>query len=135
MAGLNSSAIAGSLTADLKGNATLIWGAKAKPDGKQLTPVNANLQKRLSKALKWEHYYKIGQKDFSLAGNKAHRLPMSKHCTVVLQKLKGNEVKIELIGKGKVVMRKTHPLKNKHSLVVGGPDKDKSAWLVVLEFD
>ncbi len=135
MAGLIGPATAGSVPGELKGNATLIWGSKTAPKNKDLKPVSPTLAKKLRKTLKWEHYYQISEKDFALSQLKAKRVAMSKKCVLELQQLKSNELRVKMIGQGKVVLNKKHPMKNKDALVLGGPDKDKSAWFVVIQFN
>lgn len=126
---------AGSLPNELKGNATLVWGSKSAPENKNLKPVGNQLQKKLRKTLKWEHYYEISDKSFALQSAKPQRIPMSKKCVLVLRQTKPDELSVKMIGEGKVVLNKKHSLKNRDALVLGGPDKDKSAWFVVLRFD
>jgi hypothetical protein len=135
MAGLSNPAIAGSLPGKLGGNATLVWGTAEVPDKKDLKPVSGALQKKLRKTFKWEHYYLISVKDFALQSTKIKRIPMSDKCVMVLQQLKSDQLRVKMIGEGKVVVDKRHSLKKKNALVLGGPDKDKCAWLVVLQFD
>jgi hypothetical protein len=60
---------------------------------------------------------------------------MSKKCVMVLQQVKPDQLRVKMIGEGKVVVDKKHSLKKKDALVLGGPDKDKSAWFIVLQFD
>ena len=135
MVGLNGPAIAGSLPGKLEGDATLVWGTEKLSENKKLKPVSAALQKKLRKTLKWEHYYQISVKDFALQSNKQARIPMSKKCVMVLQQIKPDQLRVKMIGEGKVVVDKKHSLKKKDALVLGGPDKDKSAWFIVLQFD
>ena len=141
MAGLASPAIAGSLPDGIKVNATLVWGAETAPKDKKLTKVKAPLQKklrstlkRMPKASKWTHFYRINHQEFDVAG-KAQKIRLSKHCEVEVRRLKGDQMHVKLFGEGKLVVDKKASLKKDKSLVVGGHCQDKSAWFVVLQFD
>lgn len=141
MAGLVSPAIAGSLPNGIKVNATLVWGAEKAPKDKELTPVNKPLQKKLQstlkkmpKAQKWVHFYRINHQEFEVAA-KPHRIRMSDHCEVEVRRSKGDEMHVKLFGEGKLVVNRKASLKKDKSLVVGGHCENKSAWFVVLQFD
>lgn len=134
MAALTAPAMAGSVPETMQVNATLVWGAKDKPAGKKLQPVGPDLQEKLRKCLKWEHYYQISRKNVNLAGSKPQRVRMSKKCEVEVKRLKADLLNVKLIGEGKVVVNKKHSLAKDNSVVMGGPGEDKSAWFVVLQF-
>ena len=124
----------GASSSELHVEATLVWGAKAAPEGKKLKPASAELQGKLRKSLKWEHYYEITEKTFRLADFKPHRVRMSKQCVVEVKRVADLEVNVKLIGEGKVVVNRRQSLAKDSSVVLGGPCKDQSAWFVVLDF-
>ena len=135
MAGLTGPAIAGSSSEPLKVKATLVWGSKSVPKDKKLTPVGKDLQAKLQKCLIWEHYFLISRKSMKVGAGKTQTVRMSKKCEVAVKRLKGDLLNVKLIGEGKVVVNKRHSLANKDFLVMGGPDENESAWVVVLQFD
>lgn len=124
----------GASSSELHVEATLVWGAKVAPEGKKLKPASAELQGKLRKSLKWEHYYEITEKSFRLADFKPHRVRMSKQCVVEVKRVADLEVNVKLIGEGKVVVNRRQSLAKDSSVVLGGPCKDQTAWFVVLDF-
>jgi len=135
MAGLSSSAIAGSAHSALKVDATLVWGSKDVAKDKKLAPATKELQTKLRKNLKWEHYYRINKSSLQLADLKPHRTRMSKECILEVKRLSETEVNVKLIGEGKIVVNRRHSLAKDNSVVLGGPGKHKDAWFVVLQFN
>jgi hypothetical protein len=125
---------AGGLPSELKVDVTLVWGANEQLKGKNLKPAGKGLQEKLSKTLKWEHYYEISDKSFALNGTKAQRARMSDKCVVEVKRIGEREVNVKLIGEGKVVVDRRQSLEKDDSVVLGGPCKDESAWFVVLRF-
>ena len=125
---------AGASSSELHVDATLVWGSKAKSDDKKLKPVGKVLQVKLSKSLKWEHYYEISDKSFRLVGSKPHRVRMSDKCEVEVKRTGELEVNVKLIGEGKVVVNRRQSLEKDDSVVLGGPCANQSAWFVVLHF-
>lgn len=135
MAGLSSSAIAGSASSAITVDATLIWGSKEATKDSKLAPADKELQAKLRKTLKWEHYYRINKRSLKLANFKPQRTKISKKCIVEVKRLSETEVNVKLIGEGKVVVNRQHSLTKDNSVVLGGPGKNKDAWFVVLQFN
>ncbi len=126
--------VAGALPNNLNVSATLVWGTKEQPKDKGLKRVNAKLQKKLHSSFKWEHYFEVSAKDFAVNDGKTQRVRISKACEIEVKRLTGDELQLKLIGHGKVVVDKKHQLDKEDSVVLGGPDKNNSAWFVVLQF-
>ena len=124
----------GVASVDLYVDATLVWGVKERSENSKLKPAGEDMQAKLRKSLKWEHYYEITNKSFSLAGFKSHRVRMSKKCEVEVNRVGDSEVVVKLIGEGKVVVNRRASLLKDDAVVLGGPCEDQSAWLVVLNF-
>ncbi len=127
-------AFGGALPENLNVSATLVWGTKEQPKDKGLKRVNEKLQKKLHSSFKWEHYFEVSAKDFDVQGAKAQRVRISKACEIEVKRLAADELHLKLIGHGKVVVDKKHQLAREDSVVLGGPDKNNSAWFVVLQF-
>ena len=87
---------AGGLPSELKVDVTLVWGANEQLKGKNLKPAGKGLQGKLSKTLKWEHYYEIADKSFALNGTKAQRARMSDKCVVEVKRIGEREVNVKL---------------------------------------
>jgi hypothetical protein len=135
LSSLSFLAVRGGVTSsELFVDATLVWGAKAAPADKKLQAVGKELQAKLRKSFKWEHYYEITDKSFRIADVKPHRVRMSDKCVVEVRRLGDQEVNVKLIGEGKVVVNRRQSLAKDDSVVLGGPCKDESAWFVVLRF-
>lgn len=125
---------AGASSSELHVEAVLIWGAKNQPAGKKLKPASSELQAKLRKTLKWEHYYEINDKSFRLSGLKSRRVRMSDKCEVEVKRVGQADVIVKLIGEGKVVVNRRQSLEKDDSVVLGGPCENQSAWFVVLRF-
>lgn len=113
--------------------AELIWGTNGdKPPGKDIKPVVPELDKALHRVFKWQRYYRIEQKEFTVAGAQPTRVEMSKDCRLEVTRLTEEEYEIQLFGKGVLVVTKRQRVLPGETIVLGGDDKNDNAWFVVL---
>jgi hypothetical protein len=118
--------------ADLKLEARLIWGANDQTEPVQNKPVDAELSENLHRMFKWKNYYQITNQTATLPLNKVCDLKMSDHCTLQVKNLGASRVEINCIGEGKPVHKGAYTMVPPQWLVLGGNDKDNTAWFIGL---
>ena len=119
-------------TGDMTIEAQLIWGTNDKPDPK-LKPADPKLATKLkSSPFKWDHYFEMHKETFKLRLNEEKTLTMSRNCVISITNLKDEQVKFQLIGKGKLANTTTQALPKGQLLITGGDAENSTAWFVVL---
>lgn len=122
-------------SSELKYEAQLIWATndKKSPDPKH-KPVEPEVKKKLGELpLKWENYFEVNRKQFTVAKSGNTRLPMSEKCSIEVKQLEGDKVEVSLFGKGEAVLKRTQALPKGELLVLGGNAPNETAWLVTLK--
>lgn len=110
----------------------LVWGSDDEPSKHpNLQEVHPHLADTLKKVFKWKHYYKINEKQISIADKKSKRVRMSDKCEVMVKNEGDSMLEVKLWGEGKFVKKHRHPL-GSDCLVLGGEDKNDTAWFVVV---
>lgn len=120
--------------AEQKFAAILIWGTDdEKPEGKNLKDVSDTLRQKFAKLpVKWKNYYEVTRKSITIKPGHPQEVQLSDKCLVKLhQSEKGLDV--ELVGENKSVYKGNRPMPGKDILIVGGDDKNATAWFVVLK--
>ena len=118
---------------DLAVEARLIWGTNGqKPPGEKLKEVDVETKKKLKRVFKWEHYYEVEHQDFKVPISTKKRVRMSPKCEVEVENLGESSVEVKLYGEGRLVVRKKQVLEADELLVLGGDDKNDTAWFVIL---
>ncbi|MCC6235485.1 MAG: hypothetical protein IT580_22805 [Verrucomicrobiales bacterium] len=113
--------------------AQLLWGTNGeKPAGKELKPVEGELDRRLRRVFKWKSYFEIERKAFATPVGKPTKVDMSKECRLEVLNVSGDEFEIQLFGKGVLVVKKRQRIVAGETVVLGGDDKNDNAWFVVL---
>jgi hypothetical protein len=120
--------------ADLKVEAKLIWGTNDEhyANPKKYTHVDEPTAEKLRKYFKWKHYFVVHQQTTNVLSRQTKRLKMSEPCSIDITELPGDRVEVTLFGQGKAVNKSVQPLKKGELLVIGGGDKDDSAWFVIV---
>jgi hypothetical protein len=113
--------------------AQLIWGTNdTKPDSK-LRPVGAVLSGKLKHSpFKWERYFEMHREDFKVNLNEEKIITMSRNCVIKVTNLGNDQVKFQLVGKGKLVNTVSQVLPKGQLLITGGDAENSTAWFVVL---
>ncbi|MFM8471330.1 MAG: hypothetical protein ACKODH_15445 [Limisphaerales bacterium] len=115
--------------------AILVWGTdEAKPAGKALKEVEAKLREKLGKIFKWQNYFEVSRNAGGLTASKPQTLKLGEDCSVEVKLLPDNMAEVKLISKGKTITRR-HSLGKADALVLGGDDKNNTAWFVVVNFN
>jgi hypothetical protein len=127
--------VASAQAADFKFEAFLVWATHAEkspdPQHKAVSPeVRAKLK---DLPLKWEHFFEVSRKSFSVSKGATEQVPLSPKCSVRVSAVDGDRIEVSLIGKGEPVLKRTQALPKGDMLVLGGNAPDASAWLVVLK--
>jgi hypothetical protein len=125
-------AVAGA--ADLKLEALLIWGTndEKSPDPAH-RPVDPALAKKLAALpFKWKNYFEVNRKIFTANDKDYTTNVMSKKCTIAVKDAGNSMIKVKMTGDGKEWHRQVKPLPKGETVIIGGDDKNQSAWLVVL---
>ena len=118
--------------ADLKLEARLIWGANSDDPSINYKPVDAELAENLHRMFKWKNYYQITNQTAKIALNKSCELKMSNRCTLQVKNVGASRVEVNCIGQGKQVHKGAYTLVPPQWLVLGGNDKDNTAWFIGL---
>jgi hypothetical protein len=118
--------------ADLKLEARLIWGANDEKETVKYKPVDPELAENLHRMFKWKNYYQISNQTAAVPLNKTCTLNMSDHCTLQVKNVGASRVEVNCIGEGKQVHRGAYTLVPPQWLVLGGNDKDNTAWFIGL---
>jgi hypothetical protein len=117
----------------LRLEAVLVWGTHvAKTNDANLKELEPQLAKKLHKAYKWENYYEVRRKEATIAGKDMTKVPISEKCALEVKHLGEERVEVRLIGKGKPVSRSVESLAHGHLMILGGDDKNDTAWLIVI---
>jgi len=127
--------LAGTIAAkEIKLEAQLVWGTNdEKTDNAELKPVTAEVEKRLkSLPFKWQHYFEVKRKQFTVQHAKTQRINLSKDCVIEVKNLENDQVEVTLLGKGEVVGRIKQKLPDGETLVLGGNAANFTGWFVVL---
>ena len=113
--------------------AILVWATHvAKTNDASLKELEPQLVKKLRKTYKWDLYYEVKRKEATVSGKELTKLPISEKCTLELKNLGEQRFEVHLIGKGKPVSRTVDSLAHGHIIILGGDDKNDTAWLIVI---
>jgi len=115
--------------------ARLLWGTNDEKGGANCKPVDAELSTDLHRMFKWKNYFEITNQVTAIAENKTRDLKMSDRCTLRIKNLGGSRVEISCIGEGKEVHKRADSLLPHTWLVLGGNDKNNTAWFIGLRSD
>jgi hypothetical protein len=121
--------------AKMKLQAQLIWGTNddRSPDPKH-KPVEPAVKKKLEELpLKWTNYFEVSRKDFEVNAGARNKVALSEKCEVEVANVGSSKVEVSLYGNGKQVWKRTQPLPNGETLVLGGNAPNQTSWLVVLK--
>ncbi|HEY6166539.1 MAG TPA: hypothetical protein VI454_00775 [Verrucomicrobiae bacterium] len=126
-------AVAGVKDDQVKLRAQLIWGTNDEkspnPDHKDLNP---ELRKKLSGVFKWKNYFEVKNQEMAVPGKGTKRVRLSNQCEVEVKNLGSGMISAKLFGEGKLLVEQRQNFTLKEPLVLGGHDKNKTAWFVVL---
>jgi hypothetical protein len=115
--------------------AILIWGTDdEKPQDKDLKEVDEALKEKFSKLpVKWKNFYEVTRKNITVKVGEPQHFKLSSKCEVKINQTKNEGMDLELIGDGKTVYKGTRSMPTKDILILGGDDKNATAWFVVLK--
>lgn len=114
--------------------AVLIWGTDdEKPEDKNLKEVDEALKEKFRKLpIKWKNFYEVTRKNVTVKVGEPQQFNLGK-CLVKINQTKNEGLDLELIGDGKIVYKGTRSMPTKDILILGGDDKNDTAWFVVLK--
>jgi hypothetical protein len=119
--------------AECKYKATLLWGTDgSKPDDPNLKDVDSHFREKLKKVFKWHNYYEVKNESFSIKPGEKKRFKLSDKCELEVEHSATEGMIVELIGEGKPVKKVKQSMPLTDWLVVGGDDKNATAWFVVI---
>lgn len=111
--------------------AQLVWGTdREKPKDPNLPKVDPKLVERFRGVFKWEHYYRVSEKEFCVPAKKTKKIELSDDCQLQVRDLGQPMVEVKLFRDGKLVNKTTQAAIK--CLVIAGDDKNDTAWFVVL---
>jgi hypothetical protein len=121
-----------------KFHAILVWATdEDKPVEKEeeLKAIEPELREKI-KFLKWKNFFQVGErKHVSIRPGETKELPLSHKCKLKLHETEKEGLQVELIGEGIPVIKKNQTMPLKDILIIGGDDKNATAWMVVLKPD
>ena len=110
--------------------ATVVLGTdKEKKSGKK---VSGSIRKRLSKVFKWNNYYKLSGKKFSIPDNKTKSTVLSKKASIKVTNRKEGKISVSLFSEGKMLIQKSQSLRSGSYMVLAGKSTGDSAWFIVI---
>lgn len=123
-------------SSEMKFEVQLIWATndKKSPNPKH-KPVEPEIRKKLDEIpLKWENYFEVNRKQFSLVRDGKTKQPLSEKCSIEIKDIQGGKVEVTLFDKtGKAVFERKQPLPKGEILLVSGNAPDKTAWFVAVK--
>ena len=119
---------------EAKFEAQLVWGTnEEKAPNAELKPITAETEKRLKGLpFKWQHYFEVKRRQFTVAQDGVQRIRLSKDCTIIVKKLANDMVEVTLLGQDKTVGSIKQKLPAGETLVLGGNAENYTSWFVVL---
>ena len=119
---------------DLKLEAQLIWGSNDSPARDATNNlVGPKIEKKLKRLpFKWEHYFEVHRENFKAILNEEKTLTMSRNCVIKVMNIGNDQIKFQLVGKGKLVNTVSQSLPKGQLLITGGDAENSTAWFVVL---
>lgn len=113
--------------------AQLIWGTdEEKPNDPALKEIEPELTKKLMKIFKWKNYFEVKRERFAVEPGRIKKVEMSSPCRIEVENLGNASVEVKLYGKGQLWGKKRHAFGTGKCLVLGGDDKNDTAWFVVI---
>lgn len=121
------------LASDLDVRIRLIWGTDDDPSKyPKLPEVSAQVAEPLKKIFKWKHYLKVNDVPVSVPDGKTVRKELSDKCAVELKTQGKAMLEVKFYGEGKLLKTMRHDMPPGECLIVGGDDKNQTAWFVVI---
>ena len=110
--------------------ASVVLGTdKEKKSGKK---VSGSILKRLSKVFKWNNYYKLSGKKFSIQDNNDKSNVLSKKESIKVINRKEGKISVSLFSEGKMLIQKSQNLRSGSYMVLAGESTGDSAWFIVI---
>jgi hypothetical protein len=104
---------------DLKLEAQLVSGSNEAQAGG--TPASPQIEKKLKRLpLKWQHYFVVSVRQFSVAKDETKAVGLSDACQISVKNLGGQQVQLTLMGNGRDFGKVRQSLKKGQMLVAGG---------------
>ena len=120
---------------EIKLEAQLIWGTNDEkspnPNHKSVDPKVAKKLKKLP--FKWQYYFEVNRKQFSVAQGETKKIVLSKDCEIKVRNAGNNSVELQIFGKGESVGKISQALPKDELLVTGGNAANFTSWFVVLQ--
>lgn len=125
--------LAGAKDESLKLRVQLVWGTNdEKSPNPKHKELDDTIRRKLSGVFKWKNYFEVKQEDASVGPKKTQRLQLSPQCEVEIKNLGSGMISARLFGEGKLLVEQRQNFTLKEPLVLGGHDRNKTAWFVVL---
>lgn len=118
---------------DIKVDIRLIWGSnEAKSPNKNHKPVDEETAKKLRNMFKWKHYFEVKKLNETIPNRATKRIKVSDKCEIEVTEMEGPKVEVKQYGEGKLIHKITQNLQKGESIVLGGDDKNETAWFVLI---
>jgi hypothetical protein len=120
---------------DLNLKCLLIWAtndeSSPNPKHKEISP---ELDTKLrATPYKWKHYFEVHQTNVVLHSKELKKIEMSKHCLLEATNRNDGRIQLNLYGEGKPVSKHTEPLPPGQIVILSGPSKNDTGWLVLIQ--
>jgi hypothetical protein len=111
---------------------TLVWGTdEEKPNDPKLKPANKDMVAQLREAVKWKYYFEVTNSVAVVTANTC-KIRLSPKCELELQDAGKDGMAARFLGEGKEIWKGKVKLETGKNLVIGGSDKNATAWFVAL---
>jgi hypothetical protein len=120
---------------EIKIKVQLIWATNAdkSPDPKHKPVSDALRKKLLESPMRWTNYFVVKEATMKLPPAGSDKVSLSEKCSVEVKDLGKSMFEISLYGKGQKVLKQSQSLPHDETLVLGGNDRNETAWFVVLK--
>jgi len=120
-------------TSGTRVEAILVWATHvAKTNDTSLKELEPQLAQKLGKRFKWNLYYEVRRKEATVGTKDPTHVPISDKCSLDVKQLGEHRFEVNLTGKGKPVSRMVESLANGHLMILGGDDKNDTAWIILI---
>lgn len=127
--------VAASRAEDINLKCLLVWATNDtnSPDPKHKV-IGPQLDAKLrATPYKWKNYFQVHSTNVILHTKELKKIDMSKHCSLEATNLNDGRIQLNLYGEGKLVSKHTEPMPKDQIVILSGPSKNDTGWLVLIK--
>jgi len=121
------------MAGDMKVKMTLIWGTdEEKPKDPNIKPADPQMVAKFREVCKWKYYFEVTNTVATLAHNATNKIRLSPKAEVEVSNLGSMGLAAKFYGENKLIYDGKSKVEPGKHWGIGGNDKDKTAWFVIL---